>query len=377
MTMSRFRSNRSTSTPANGPNRIEGTPVTVRRAPSRGLRGPSLGLVVPAGDALHALGPLNQKPSALRARLREGLVPHREVTLGIAVAAVEDGAPAPSGPLHHELALRLPALLLALGTEDAGRLLLPLDVPAVRVAGAADERAVPTDPLHQLLAAFGASFVQKLGLRAFLSREIARVVAFRPAVAGHEPAGLAELDHQLAGRIAALLWALRAGLAGLLLGPLHLLLGLLDLALEGTEELVENLDPPDLPLGDVVELLLHVGGELVVHHLGKPFQEQIDHHDPDVLGEQPAFLDADVVAVLEVRDRRGVRRRPADPSLLQRLHERSLGEPGWPLGEVLLREQLQEPQHLLAGQVGKDRFGVAIGGVVGALEVHAAEPVEL
>ena len=57
----------------------------------------------------------------------------------------------------------------------------------------------------------------------------------------------------------------------------------------------------------------------------------------DRLRVEPAFLDADVAAVDDRRDGRGVRRRPADPVLLERLDQRRLGEARRRLGEVLGR----------------------------------------
>src|ERR687891_486108 len=165
--------------------------------PSGGLgRTPSrLGLVV-AVHALDALRALGQQAAALGARLGQRPLVHGEVALRIAVAAVEH-APTPApGPLDDQLARRLPSLLLELRAGDPGLLLLALHVPAFGVPRASDERSVPTVPLHEiagrvaaLLLALGTGLADRLRLGPLLAVEVARVVAFRPAVAGHEPAG--------------------------------------------------------------------------------------------------------------------------------------------------------------------------------------------
>ena len=51
-----------------------------------------------------------------------------------------------------------------------------------------------------------------------------------------------------------------------------------------------------------------------------------------------------------VADGRGVRGRPADAVLLERLDQRRLGEPRRRLGEVLLGQDLEQPQDLLRGE---------------------------
>src|SRR5712692_3367636 len=108
----------------------------------------------------------------------------REGAFGVALAAVEHGA-APSAPAD-ELALA------ALGAHDAGLLLRLLDVLAIRVTGAADERSKAATPPRKRLAAVRADLaLEDFELRLLLSFERLRVIA-RPC--GHRVALLPLLE---------------------------------------------------------------------------------------------------------------------------------------------------------------------------------------
>ena len=147
--------------------------------------------------------------------------------------------------------------------------------------------------------------------------------------------------------------------------------------MERLVELAEDLDPVGLALGDVVELLLHLRGEAHVHDVGEEVHQDVGDHHPDVLGEEPLVLEAHVAAVDAASRCRCVGRGPADPVLLERLDQARLGEARRRLGEVLLRQQLEQPEDLLGRECRAARFGVLVRRVVPALEVHATEPVEL
>jgi hypothetical protein len=74
--------------------------------------------------------------------------------------------------------------------------------------------------------------------------------------------------------------ALVAGLRRGDLHPLHPALGGLQRVLERVVELVEDLDHVLLGVGDVVELVLHVRGELQVEDLGEVLDQQVGDHHP-------------------------------------------------------------------------------------------------
>ena len=69
-------------------------------------------------------------------------------------------------------------------------------------------------------------------------------------------------------------------------GALGVFRGVEDLCVEGRVERLHHALPIVLAGGDVVELLLHLGGELEVHDGREVFLEEIRHDHADVGGEQ-------------------------------------------------------------------------------------------
>ena len=297
---------------------------------------------------------------------------HGEVALGVPLAPVHQPEPRP--PLDD---LALPAL----GAGHAGRLRrVLLDVLAVRVAGAAHERPEPAELALQRAAALGAGLVEHLGLGALLAVEVADVLAAavllgEPGAPDEQPVP-PEALLQPAGRRAPLLDAARALLVELLDVALELLLRPLERVGERRVELPEHLDALQVALGDLVEVLLHLGREVHVDDVGEVLDELVGHDLADVVGEEPAVLEPHVPAVLDRRDDRRVRRRPADAELLERLDEGRLREPRGRLREVLLGQELEERQGLLGRELGEPALAVLVGAVVAALGVHAEVPVE-
>ena len=117
-------------------------------------------------------------------------------------------------------------------------------------------------------------------------------------------------------------------------------------------ELAQQRHPGALAAGDLVELLLHPGGELEVDEVAEVLDEQVGHDLADRLRPQPSLLDADVAAIDDRRDRRRVRRRPADAVLLERLDQRRLGEARRRLGEVLGRRDVAHARLVALGEGG-------------------------
>ena len=137
--------------------------------------------------------------------------------------------------------------------------------------------------------------------------------------------------------------------------------------------------PRALAVGDLVELLLHPRGELDVDVGTEVLDEEVGHDLGDGLRVEPAFLDADVAAIGDRRDRRRVRRRPADAVLLERLDQRRLGEARRRLGEMLGRRDVADVGDAALGQHRQPgaRFVLVVGGgVVAALGVDDREAVE-
>src|SRR6266567_1779691 len=366
-----------------GPPGAPALPRGLRAARGPGLRHQGLGLLLGELGALGVPGPAavgaplrpaprrHHQSLAGRAGFGIRLLVHREVALRVAAARVERTEPA----LSFE---QLP--LLALRAGDPGGLgLFLLYVLALRVAGAPHERPVPAGPLDQVAEpALGALLAGGLGLGSGgLAFQGAGVLAFGVALAADEHPVPAQALEQPAWRVSALLRAQGAGLVEVDHGGLDLALGPFDVLVEGFVELPDHLDPRRLGLGDVVELLLHLRGEADVDDVAEVFDQDVVDHHADVLGEEPLVVQPHVTAVQQHRDDRGVGRGPADAVLLQRLHQGSLRVAGGRLGEVLLRQELQQPQDLLRGELGEAGLGVLVGRVVRSLEVDPAEAVEL
>ena len=112
----------------------------------------------------------------------------------------------------------------------------------------------------------------------------------------------------------------------------------LDVADRGGEvapEVAQHLLPVDLVVGDAVELLFEVGGEVVFDVAGEEVFQEGGEHAALVLGHEPLLVDADVAAVLEHLQDRGVGRGPADAELLHALDQRGLRVARRRLGEML------------------------------------------
>ena len=126
--------------------------------------------------------------------------------------------------------------------------------------------------------------------------------------------------------------------------------GGLELLLKRIVELVEHLDHLFLGGSDVVELVLHVGGELQVEDLGEVLDQQVGDRHAQVGGEEAPLLLLDVAAVLDRLDDRRVGAGPADGLLFEGLDQRGLAVAGRRLGEVLGGVQGVQVERLAGGQ---------------------------
>jgi hypothetical protein len=164
----------------------------------------------------------------------------------------------------------------------------------------------------------------------------------------------ADLIRRLGGEVAAL--------------ELLALLG--DAVAERRVEVAQEWHPLAFTAGDLVELLLHSGGEGKVDVVAEVFNEEVGDDVAHQLGAETTLLDPDIAAVLDRRDRRRIRGRPPDAVLLERLDERRLGEPRGRLGEVLGRRHGDDARH---GALGEDRQLalrlLLLGAVVATLRV--------
>nr|CRL79195.1 hypothetical protein CPGR_05191 [Mycolicibacterium malmesburyense] len=137
-------------------------------------------------------------------------------------------------------------------------------------------------------------------------------------------------------------------------------------------EVVEPVGPSFVARGDLVEFVLHRRGEPVVDEATEMLFEQPDHGERHPRRHQRAAALHDVAAVLDRLDDRGVRRRPADAEVLERLDQRRLGVAGGRGRVVPVGGELLGVHALALLQVRQPALGVvclAAGLLVDALDV--------
>ena len=114
----------------------------------------------------------------------------------------------------------------------------------------------------------------------------------------------------------------------------------LDLVHRGGEtlpELAQHVVPFQLVVGDVVELLFEIGGEIIFDVAGEKALQERHHDAAAVLRHEPLLLDAHIAAVLQHLQDRGIGGRPADAEFLHALDQRGFRIARRRLGEMLRR----------------------------------------
>ncbi len=79
----------------------------------------------------------------------------------------------------------------------------------------------------------------------------------------------------------------------------HLVAGLLQRLLKGFVEFAHQRHPLLLPRGDIVELLLQVGGERIIYDGGKVFNKQVGDNPPQGRRDEFLFAQFDILAFLD------------------------------------------------------------------------------
>ena len=221
--------------------------------------------------------------------------------------------------------------------------------------------------------------------------ELPREAAFRRVGAADEGAELAELEPQAAVRagraIARVLAAIVVGreevgaeflveLVEHFLDPQ--VLGLADGGGKCLPEFAQHLVPVDLAAGNIVELVLEMGGEAVFDVAGEIGLQERRDDTAAILGNEALAVDAHVIAALQHLDDAGVGRGTADAELLELLDQAGFRIARRRLGEMLLRHDLAPVHRLVLGDVGQDGAGlVVVALVVLAFVVEREEAVEL
>ena len=114
-------------------------------------------------------------------------------------------------------------------------------------------------------------------------------------------------------------------------------------------EIAQHVLPFELARRDVVELLLEIGGEVVLDIAAEEALEKGRDQPSLVFGIEPLLVEADIFAVAEHVQRRGIGGGAADAELLHLLDQGRFAIAGRRLGEVLLRLDLARIERFALG----------------------------
>ena len=140
---------------------------------------------------------------------------------------------------------------------------------------------------------------------------------------------------------------------------------------------VEGVQPRDAlggAVGDVVQVLLHGGREVVVDHAGEVPLQQVGHREGAQGRHQGSALLEHVLPLDGLHDR-GVGGRPAHAVLLHALDQRGLGVAGRRLGGMALGDSRCHVDLLAHDHRRQDQLGGIVGRLFPSLLVGPSEPL--
>ena len=88
-------------------------------------------------------------------------------------------------------------------------------------------------------------------------------------------------------------------------------------------EIAQHFAPVNFPVGDAVELLFEICGEVIFYIFAEEGLEESGDHAALVLGNEPFLVEAHIAPVADRREHRHIGRWPADPKLFQFLDDGS------------------------------------------------------
>ena len=155
---------------------------------------------------------------------------------------------------------------------------------------------------------------------------------------------------------------------------LHHLVGL---GLEVAPERVEHGLPVGTPARHIVKLFLHAGGKVVGDVTFEEAFEKRRQKTTRILCEETVFLRADVIAILQDLDDRGISRWTPDAQFLHPLHQTGFGEARRGLGEMLGRFDALLRRAVACLHEGQQTVVIVVALLVEPLFIHRKETGEL
>src|SRR6185437_9469556 len=141
-------------------------------------------------------------------------------------------------------------------------------------------------------------------------------------------------------------------------------------------EILEHLLPGDMAVGDLVELVLEIGGEIVFDIALEEARQERGHEPAAVLRDETLLVEPHIVAVLQDLNDRGVGGRPADAELFELLDEARLAVARRRLCEMLLGLDLAALERLALLQGRQAPPFLILLGIVDILAIEREITVE-
>ena len=123
-------------------------------------------------------------------------------------------------------------------------------------------------------------------------------------------------------------------------------------------------------------MVLEISGEIVLDVALEEIGEECRDDAAALLGNEPALVEPDVLAVLQHLDNRGVGGGPADPELLELLDQARLAVSRRRLSEMLFRGHLAASERGMMDERRQAPVLVVLLALVAVLMVEGQEAVE-
>ncbi len=154
------------------------------------------------------------------------------------------------------------------------------------------------------------------------------------------------------------------------------ILDVVDGADEVAPEILQHLLPGNLVVGDAVELLFEIGGEIIFDIAREEVFQERDHDAALVLAVQALLLELDVAAVLQHLQDRGIGRGTADAELFHALDQRGFRKARRRFGEMLGDGEVLPLQRFALAHGGEAATILVVAVVVAAFLIEREKAVE-
>ncbi len=121
-------------------------------------------------------------------------------------------------------------------------------------------------------------------------------------------------------------------------------------------EAIKHLFPVELPLSNVIQGLLHSGGKVIVHQVGKVFHQTFTDNFTHLLGVETAVFHFHITTILDGGNNSGISRGTTYAALFQFFNQRGFAVTCRWLGKVLFGIQLFQIQFIALRQIWQSDF---------------------